>query len=119
MGILARDSPLKQQLTMEAWLEQLLFIAADASARHDWPLASRALDGFSVCLDCGGGADAPRMASALAATNALPLLRRLWAEKDAMLGRAVAGALAVLSERETTAPGSFLFFWCFFTLFCC
>ena len=32
MAVLARDSPLRARLRMDAWLEQLLYIAADAAA---------------------------------------------------------------------------------------
>ena len=37
--MLARDSPLRARLRMDAWLEQLLYIAADAAAtvRHARP----------------------------------------------------------------------------------
>lgn len=48
MAVLARDSPLKGPLQLGAWLQALLYFAADAAAAKDWDLASRALDGFSA-----------------------------------------------------------------------
>ena len=37
MAVLARDSPLRARLRMDAWLEQLLYIAADAAATVSTP----------------------------------------------------------------------------------
>ena len=41
MALLARDCPLTQSLGIGSWLQQLLYIAADAAAMKHWKLASQ------------------------------------------------------------------------------
>ena len=101
MAVLARDSPLRASLHMASWLDQLLYITADAAATRDWLLASRALDAFSVCLrDSGAGRSGggEEVATALRLTNVFPLLRQLWEQPDELLRRSVATTVAAMSE---------------------
>lgn len=53
MMVLARDCPLKETLKMERWLNELLYIVADAAAAGHPALCSEALDAFSTCLENG------------------------------------------------------------------
>jgi len=86
---------------MASWLDQLLYITADAAATRDWLLASRALDAFSVCLldsGAGRGGGGEEVATALRLTNVFPLLRQLWEQPDELLRRSVATTVAAMSE---------------------
>jgi len=50
--VLARDSPLRARLRMDAWLEQLLYIAADAAATVSLSTVPLPVDGWMArCLD--------------------------------------------------------------------
>ena len=58
MALLARDCPLTQSLGIGAWLQQLLYIAADAAAVKHWKLASQVSwmhHPFCVCNHLAGG----------------------------------------------------------------
>ncbi|KAK9822384.1 hypothetical protein WJX81_006810 [Elliptochloris bilobata] len=95
-GVLARDCPLRGRLSMGAWVEPLLYAAAEAAATRDWPLAARALDAFSFCVSHGARLEeAPGMQSVHA------LLKRLTGEPDELLRRSVLTAVAALAQ-----PGS-------------
>lgn len=41
MALLARDCPLRHSLGVQTWLQQLLYIAADAAAMKHWKLTSQ------------------------------------------------------------------------------
>ncbi len=46
------------RLSMAAWVEPLLYAAAEAAAMREWDLAARALDAFSACVSHGAGLEA-------------------------------------------------------------
>lgn len=94
MAVLARDSPFKTRLGLGAWLQQLLFFAADAAAARDWPLAARALDGFSAAVAAGG----ERLAGDLARCNVLPLAAQLWGTGDEVLRRSLMTVVAAVAR---------------------
>lgn len=95
MALLARDCPLTQSLGIGSWLQQLLYIAADAAAVKHWKLASQALDGFSLCLWQLGEAN-----GALAGSNVFALLHRLSSEPDPLLRRSIITAVGALSHPD-------------------
>ncbi|KAK9829898.1 hypothetical protein WJX72_008538 [[Myrmecia] bisecta] len=100
MAVLAADCPLKDALGIGDWLDQLLYIAADAAAWHDERLASMALDAFAVCITRGGS----NLQAQVMHSNVFALLKRLSAEPGApLLRRSLVTTLAALASPDLAA----------------